>query len=134
MSPTQQLRAVPRRQLLQIQQQHRATNLYFDSSSSISTSVTAATMPMFMNPFHKHDVHEFEGVYEPFEAARRHPSVVAANEEKLGTKDGLPDVESDSKEGETPPAYSSQTLEALRAEIDSDIAASGHDSIYDRRF
>ena len=84
-------------------------------------------MPVFMNPFHKHDVAEFEGVYEPFGQGARHPSVVAANEKKFGEKE---DIESDSKEGQ----YSSYTIEGLRAEIDSDVAASGHDSIYDRRF
>ena len=91
-------------------------------------------MPFFMNPFHKHDVSEFEGVYQPFGEARRHPSVVAANDERFGTKDGKADVESDSKEGDGEGAYSAYTLEGLRAEIDTDIAASGHDSIYDRRF
>lgn len=33
-----------------------------------------------------------------------------------------------------PRADSTLTLEALRAEVESDIAASGHDSVYDRMF
>lgn len=33
-----------------------------------------------------------------------------------------------------PRTESTLTLEALRAEIESDIAASGHDSVYDRMF
>ena len=87
-------------------------------------------MPVFLNPFAKHDVSEFEGVYKPFEEAQRHPSVVAANEERFSVKD---DVEKHSKSSSDTP-YTANTLEALKAEIDADIAASGHDSIYDRMF
>ena len=86
-----------------------------------------------MNPFHKHDISEFEGVYEPFGRGARHPSVVEDHEKRFGEKSSVADVESDSKEGHDGP-YSAYTLEGLRAEIDSDIAASGHDSIYDRMF
>ena len=89
-------------------------------------------MPVFMNPFHRHDVSEFEGVYEPFGQGARHPSVVEANEKRIGEKSSV-DVESDSRGSKENP-YSAYTLEGLRAEIDSDIAASGHDSIYDRMF
>ena len=87
-------------------------------------------MPYFINPLKKHDVSEFEGVYEPLSESRRHPSVVAAQKEKARK------VFNDSKsveEGESPPPeYSAFTVEGLKLEIDSDIAASGHDSIYDR--
>ena len=91
-------------------------------------------MPIWVNPFKKHDVSEFEGVFQPLSEARRHPSVVAAHDAALGTKNGLP-IENDSEKamGEAEyDQYSAYTIEGLRAEIDSDIAASGHDTIYDR--
>ncbi|KAL9609857.1 MAG: hypothetical protein Q9167_005401 [Letrouitia subvulpina] len=85
-------------------------------------------MPIFLNPFRKHDVSDFEGVFVPLENAQRHPSVVAANEKKFGDKDF-----SDEKAAESPPSYSAVTIESLRAEIDLDLAASGHDTAYDRK-
>lgn len=33
-----------------------------------------------------------------------------------------------------PTTYTTLTLEALRAQVESDVAASGHDSVYDRTF
>ena len=87
-------------------------------------------MPFFNNPLHKHDVSEFEGVYEPLAEARRHHSVVAAHD---GPKDG--DSKSDeakTAESDTGNQYSANTLEGLRTEIDNDVVASGHDTIYDR--
>lgn len=86
-----------------------------------------------MNPFHKHDVSEFEGVYEPLSDARRHHSVVAAYDERLGNeKEDAKSLEAKGADSESANQYNANTLEGLRAEIDSDIAASGHDSIYDR--
>ena len=90
-----------------------------------------------MNPFKKHDVSDFEGVYVPLANARRHPSVVAAHDEKFGTTDyRISDGARAEKDGElgiqAAGAYSAYTIEGLRAEIDADIAASGHDTVYDR--
>ncbi|KAL9044477.1 MAG: hypothetical protein Q9214_002384 [Letrouitia sp. 1 TL-2023] len=85
-------------------------------------------MPIFLNPFRKHDVSDFDGVFVPLENAQRHPSVVAANEKKFGDK-GF----SDEKAPESPPSYSAATIESLRAEIDLDLGASGHDTAYDRK-
>ena len=90
-----------------------------------------AIMPVFMNPFHKHDVSEFEGVLIPFGDADRHHAVIAAHDEKLGTKDGKP-VEAE--EGDASATYSAYSIEGLREEIDADLAASGHDTAYDRMF
>ncbi|KAL9117966.1 MAG: hypothetical protein Q9187_005492 [Circinaria calcarea] len=95
-------------------------------------------MPIFMNPFQKHDVSDFEGVYVPLADAHRHPSVVAAHDEKLGAIDGrTSDNARAEKDGElgiqVGSAYGATTIEGLRAEIDSDIAASGHDTAYDRK-
>ena len=91
-------------------------------------------MPIFVNPFKKHDVSDFENVFVPLAQAERSPSVIAAHDSKLGTKDGLPITdEKDSEVGAVSnEAYSAYTIEGLRAEIDSDVAASGHDTAYDR--
>ena len=102
--------------------------------------------PIFMNPFKKHDVSEFENVYVPLAEAQRHKSVVAQhNDMKNGTvieEDGMvkknPAVNPDEKDieaGTSPDIinpYSAYTIDGLRTEIDADIAASGHDSVYDR--
>ena len=83
-------------------------------------------MPIFLNPFRKHDVSDFpDDVYEPLEGAARHPSVAVDHEPKgLGS---LEDPDPVLK------GHNGSALEALAAEIDLDIAASGHDSAYDRK-
>lgn len=86
-------------------------------------------MPVFLNPFQKHDVRDFPDVYVPLGQSTRHPSIVAEHDEKIAAhKDG------EKVDDENPPAYdySANTMEGLRAEIDLDIAASGHDTAYDR--
>ncbi|MCJ1224687.1 hypothetical protein MMC12_001332 [Toensbergia leucococca] len=91
-------------------------------------------MSFFMNPFKKHDVSEFENVYVPFENANRHPSVVATHNVKFGSASGnMPN--NDEIDGRPSPTYSESayTIEGLRAEVDGDIAASGHDTAYDRK-
>ena len=93
-------------------------------------------MPIFVNPFKKHDVSDFENIFIPLAQAQRSPSVIAAHDSKLGTKDGFPVADTDAEKGSeaaaTTEAYSAYTIEGLRAEIDSDITASGHDTAYDR--
>ena len=89
-------------------------------------------MPIFLNPFKKHDVSDFPDVYVPLEAAQRHPSVVAENQEKLGVVFDDPDAYMKGDKHDLPRPDSS-AIEALRAEIDLDVAASGHDSAYDRK-
>jgi hypothetical protein len=84
-------------------------------------------MPWYLNPFQKHDVSEFEGVFQPLGESQRQGSVVAAHEDtKSLEKDG------DSEKAPHSYEYSANTIEGLRAEIESDVAASGHDSVYDR--
>lgn len=83
-------------------------------------------MHVFMNTFNKHDVSDFADVFEPLADAHRHPSVVVADEKHL------PKDLSVSEEGAATP-QSVTTIASLRAEIVSDVAASGHDSAYDRR-
>ena len=83
----------------------------------------------FMNPFHRARIEDFEGVYRPLEQSRRKSSIVSG---------GAPKKSLDDKEMEdgdvAEPQYAPNTLESLKAEIDADIAASGHDSVYDRTF
>lgn len=87
-----------------------------------------------MNPFRKQDVGDFEGVFVPLAQARRHHSVVSAFDDK---KDGQVGGLTEEKKLESPadPAngYSALTVEGLRAEIELDLAASGHDTAYDRK-
>lgn len=83
-----------------------------------------------MNPFKKHDVSDFNDVYVPLAQATRNPSVVAAHDKKLGGK-----VDKGLEAGVhsiSDTDYSAYTIEGLRAEIDLDVAASGHDAAYDR--
>lgn len=90
-------------------------------------------MPVFMNPFQKHDISDFTDVYVPLGQATRHASVVAAHDEKLGTVGGK--VDKGLEAGAYPAGgndRSAYTIEGLRTEIDLDVAASGHDAAYDR--
>lgn len=91
-------------------------------------------MPFFMNPFRKHDVSDFEGVYVPLANSQRHHSVVAAHNDR---KNSLTKDVSDEKNIESPSSpdnsYSAYTIEGLRAEIELDLSASGHDTSYDRK-
>ena len=88
---------------------------------------------VLLNPFQKHDVSDFEGVFIPLSQAQRHPSVAP-----IPGDDSKPRLTSDSDEkgidaGPSPADYGTTTLESLRAEVDLDIAASGHDTQYDRK-
>ena len=83
-----------------------------------------------MNPFKKFDTSDFEGVYQPLGESQRKSSIVSASAPK---KTSLDDKElEDGEKGGA--GYAPNTIESLRAEIDADIAASGHDSVYDRMF
>jgi len=77
-----------------------------------------AKMPIFMNPFQKHDVSDFPDVYVPLAHATRNPSVVAANDDKVGSISHNPKLDDDIH-GSPPPGYSANTVEGLRAEIDN---------------
>lgn len=81
----------------------------------------------FVNPFAKHDLEEFQHVLVPLADATRRTSGSDSNEKKLdkvGTEeDGM---------SLPPDQYSTMTIEALRAEVESDVASSGHDTAYDR--
>ncbi|KAI9886757.1 MAG: hypothetical protein M1823_001400 [Watsoniomyces obsoletus] len=91
-------------------------------------------MPIFVNPFRKHDVLEFPNVLIPLHQARRHPSVVEGYEksEKIDDGEGL-EAGHARRHSSEDDASGGLTIEALRAEIDQDLAVSGHDTMYDRK-
>lgn len=87
-------------------------------------------MPFFMNPFQKHNVKDFPDVYVPLARSTRNASVVADHNEKVGAFS--PGNKLDDEAAVSPSDdYSACTVEGLRAKIDLDIAASGHDTAYD---
>ncbi len=76
-------------------------------------------MPIFMNPFQKHDVSDFPGVYVPLDQSRRNASVVADHDKKLGTYSNDAAALKNAETGMTPShGFSAYTIEGLRAEID----------------
>jgi len=76
-------------------------------------------MPVFFNPFMKHDVSDFPDVYVPLDRFQRDPSVVAAHDEKLGTVSDALEGEKGVEAAKSPKVdYGANTLEGLRAEID----------------
>ena len=97
----------------------------------------------FTNPFHKESVDDYQGVLVPLANAVRHPTVAAeyARRRSLEGSDGSPhsndtkkDKTSDNEDGvmrTTSAGYNPYTVEGLRAEVDEDVAASGHDTAYD---
>ncbi|GIJ99210.1 hypothetical protein Aspvir_001340 [Aspergillus viridinutans] len=96
-------------------------------------------MPFF-NPFLKHDKTTFHGVVIPISSA---PSHARPESPALETK-GSPNVKADEHSLDKAPSQengsaasiperSHLTIEALRAEIESDVAASGHNTAYDRK-
>ena len=75
------------------------------------------------NPFKTHDVSDFPGVYVPMANVPRHQSAASGK---------VKEDESDSASTST--AEPVLTIETLRAEVEADLAAGGHDTAYDRRF
>ncbi len=77
-------------------------------------------MPIFMNPFQKHDVSDFPGVYVPLEQSRRNASVVADHDKKFGvTSDDAPDCKNIETGAIPNNEYSAYTIEGLKHEIDA---------------
>lgn len=102
----------------------------------------------WLSPFKRYKLEDFNSVYVPLDQADRHPTVVAENERRAST--GTFVDENTAENGTAKPvrvknsldgAGSSSdddkpvdlTIESLRAEIKADVAASGHDSVYDRK-
>ena len=97
----------------------------------------------FLWPFKKYHLEDFDSVVIPLGQAQRAASVVAENQrrasartlveeereaEKASEKAGLDFSGRDSGSD-----HAVTTIETLRAEIDADISASGHNSTYDRK-
>ena len=80
-------------------------------------------MPIFLNPFQKHDVSDFPDVFVPLSQATRNPSVVADHEDKvrIGSISEKPEKLDDDAHS-PPPGYSAYTTDGLRAEIDMGMA------------
>ncbi|WEW58959.1 hypothetical protein PRK78_004427 [Emydomyces testavorans] len=83
-------------------------------------------MPYFVNPFRKNDATEYPGVLIPL-----------AEEENGKSSDVEEDKKLDASLAEKGSSRTTQTsttltLDVLRAEVESDVAASSHDSAYDR--
>lgn len=99
--------------------------------------------PSWTNPFKRHDRQEFLGVVIPLSEAPRfqHLNTVASTDssEVPGGEDNKDDknlnrIGSGENGAASNPEYSHQTLEAIRAEVETEISTSGHDTTYDRRF
>lgn len=85
-------------------------------------------MPYFINPFHKHDVSEFPGVLVPLAGVPHRGNSVSS-------KPGAHDEANREKESTGSSEWSGGlTIDALRAEIDNDLAAGGVNTAYDRTF
>ncbi|KAF1921820.1 major facilitator superfamily domain-containing protein [Ampelomyces quisqualis] len=98
---------------------------------------------VFVNPFKSHDVSEFPGVLQPLDQAPQRASIttnqrapIAAAEREKPNKDDEPKDDVLRR----PDSYASSgivnhgmTLEALKAEILADVAASDTDTPYDRK-
>jgi hypothetical protein len=93
-------------------------------------------MPFSLNPFRGQDKKEFLGVVIPLSQASRfsHLNPHTVSDDEVAAKDDkkLDRVGSDENGAASNPEYSHQTIEAIRAEVESEVSASGHDTAYDR--
>ena len=90
-------------------------------------------MSFFISPFKSPKPEDFD-VYVPLGQAQRHPSVVAAHDRGRGSDSPeLANYKSIEAGDEKENVGITYTIQSLKAEIDLDIAASGHDTMYDRK-
>ncbi|KAJ9214678.1 hypothetical protein DTO166G4_3734 [Paecilomyces variotii] len=91
-------------------------------------------MPFFTNPFQRDNYRTFPGVVIPLSQGHR-PDLAPAEKDVNPAKDDdkLAKVGSEENGAASLPETSTLTIEALRAEVENDVAASGHDSAYDRK-
>ncbi len=109
------------------------SQLIIISQPTISSAGLTGTMPIFLNPFGKHDIDDFESVYVPLSAAPINSTGASMEEKKQAP---LNDSREDLDAGQESSLGSDKvglTIEQLRAEIDEDVAAGGHDTAYDRK-
>ncbi|KAH8693816.1 putative sugar transporter [Talaromyces proteolyticus] len=99
-------------------------------------------MPIWTNPFTRNDRAEFLGVVIPLSQATRFNQLNIDHAPPSDEKDAgiaipkddnnkLDRIGSEENGAASNPECSHQTIEAIRAEVESEIAASGHDSSYD---
>ena len=101
-------------------------------------------MVLFYNPFTRKEQSNFPGVVVPLaNAPERSPSPLQSDSEIKPSPDEKPNDKPDEKSldrsdrsenGVGPVPDGPLTIEGLKAEVEEDIAASGHDSAYDRMF
>lgn len=101
-------------------------------------------MVLFYNPFTRKEQSNFPGVVVPLaNAPERSPSPLQSDSEIKPSPDEKPNEKPDEKSldrsdrsenGVGPIPDGPLTIEGLKAEVEGDIAASGHDSAYDRMF
>jgi hypothetical protein len=101
---------------------------------------------MFVNPFKSHDVSEFPGVLQPLDQTPNRAFPADHRASTAPTTSDRGEIEKSEKEGKTgeplqrPDSNASSgivnhgmTVEALKAEILADVAASDTDTPYDRK-
>ncbi|KAL9115669.1 MAG: hypothetical protein Q9227_000037 [Pyrenula ochraceoflavens] len=90
----------------------------------------------FLNPFGKYDITDFPDVYVPLAEAPRNASVVAENRRRYRASISASSDDKNEKGEKDVDLHSITgplTVDSLKAEIETDVAASGHDSAYDRK-
>lgn len=89
-----------------------------------------------LNPFAKYDVSDFPGVLKPLARTQRHPVVrrpsVTSDKSKLVEERPDDDTTSDAASRASQQA-GVRTQESLKAEVEDEVALSGHDTAYDRK-
>ncbi|KAL2001757.1 hypothetical protein VTN02DRAFT_1311 [Thermoascus thermophilus] len=89
-------------------------------------------MPLWVNPFTKNNHTNFPGVVIPLSEASRASVAPPAGNENPGADEKILDKVGSAENGVASlPETHPMTIEALRAEVESEIAASGHDTAYD---
>jgi hypothetical protein len=90
----------------------------------------------------RYDVTDFSDVVIPLANAVRHPSVVAENQRRASLRMSVGSEATAAEKGTANPKTNGEkttddvaefTIEQLRAEVEEDLVASGHDSAYDRK-
>ncbi|PLB34314.1 putative sugar transporter [Aspergillus candidus] len=90
---------------------------------------------VWINPFQKHDHTDFPGVVVPLSTAPApaHAQSSLEVDNQTGSDDKSVDQAPSEKGEGSVRNYNQMTIEALRAEVEGDVVASGHDSTYDRK-
>lgn len=102
----------------------------------------------WLSPFKRYKLEDFKSVWVPLDQAVRHSSVFAERQDSTNTlvDEGIAaengnansikekvSLESAGNKSEDGSITASLTIQSLRAEIEAEMSASGHDSAYDRK-